>query len=91
MVKCGEFSLLRCMRCSSVKSDNMYRQKVSSGLAGHLANGIQPELFKNFALHFATHPSLLFTDTVELSVPSVSLFCGDGYTVYSYSEVTTEL
>ncbi len=33
-----------------------------------LANDRWPELFKNFAPHFMTHPSLLFTDTVELSV-----------------------
>ncbi len=41
---------------------------MSRGLAGLLANDRRSELFKNFALHFVTHPSLLFTDTVEPSV-----------------------
>ncbi len=37
--------------------------------------GRRPELPKNVALHFVTHPSLLFTDTLE---PSVSLTAGLG-------------
>ncbi len=41
------------------------------GLAGLLANGRLPELFKHFAPHFLTHSSLLFTDTVEPSVPKI--------------------
>ncbi len=41
---------------------------MSTGLAGLLANVRRPELFKKFAPHFVTHPSPLFTDTVEPSV-----------------------
>ncbi len=38
---------------------------MSTRLAGFLANGRRPERFKNCAPYFMTHPSLLFTDTVE--------------------------
>ncbi len=37
-------------------------------------NGRQPELFKNVGLHFVTHPSLLFIDTLQVfSVVRVSV------------------
>ncbi len=42
--------------------------KMNIRLAGLLTNGKQPDLFIDFALHFVTHPSLLITDTIELSV-----------------------
>ena len=44
-------------------------KKLNIGLAGLLANEKEVEQFeKKVALHFVTHPSLLFTDTVEPSV-----------------------
>ncbi len=39
--------------------------EMNIGLAGLLAIGKQPELFIKFTQHFVTHPSLLFTDTIE--------------------------
>ena len=62
---------------------------MSIGLAGLLANERRSERFKNFATHFVTHPSLLFTDTVAPSVvlPADSM----GPLAHKHSHFTLEV